>query len=259
MFAILSPAKKLDFDTTLPPLPANTLPRFLEESSELIRIMRDKSPADIAKLMKVSDKIAHLNAERYAAWRDDMEPNAARACAFAFRGDTYKGLDVDNFTANELDAAQQQLRILSGLYGLLRPLDRIRPYRLEMGTRLATPQGKDLYQFWGDKLTKQLQEDMEEQGSNVLVDLASQEYAKVIKKRSLPCEVVTPRFEDEKNGNYKVISFYAKRARGMMAAWIVQEQATKAVDLQQFDVAGYRYSKAGSTQDQPIFRRAEKI
>src|SRR5699024_7131482 len=178
--------------------------------------------ADMANLMKVSDKIAKLNVSRFEQWRPDMSGDAARPAVFAFRGDVYSGLDIDHFGEKDLRAAQSRLRILSGLYGLLRPLDRIRPYRLEMGIRLASDKGSNLYQFWGDSVTRQLAQDMAEQGSDILVNLASQEYFKAINKKELPATIVSPVFEDEKNGKYKVISFYAKKARGLMAAWILQ-------------------------------------
>lgn len=258
MFVVLSPAKTLDFDTPLPSLPAHTEPRFLKDSATLVTLMRTQSPADIAALMKVSDKIAHLNAERFALWRQDMSNDAtARAAVFAFRGDVYTGLDVDNFSHAQLHAAQQRLRILSGLYGLLKPLDRIRPYRLEMGTSLSNAKGANLYHFWGKKLTEQLARDMQEQGSEVLVNLASQEYFKAVDEKALPHAVISPVFEDEKNGHYKIISFYAKKARGLMAAWLLKEGITQAQELTDFDVAGYRYHQAGSTPNKPLFRRSE--
>jgi len=256
MFVVLSPAKTLDFATPLPSLPAQTLPRFLDDSARLVALMRKQSPADIAHLMKVSDKIAHLNVERFALWQQDMDGEAARPCVFAFRGDVYTGLDIDSFDKKELGEAQQRLRILSGLYGLLRPLDRIRPYRLELGIALANRKGRDLYHFWGDRLTQQLTADMEEQGSRLLVNLASQEYFRAINIKALPFPLVSPVFEDEKDGHYKIISFYAKKARGLMAAWILREGITRAEDLAAFDVAGYRYHPTGSTPDRPLFRRS---
>lgn len=258
MFAVISPAKTLDFDSQLPPLPAASLPRFLDDSAHLIKLLRDKSPADIASLMKVSDKIAHLNVDRYALWREDMsDASQCRAAAFAFRGDTYTGLNIDSFSGEQLLAAQQKVRILSGLYGLLRPLDRIRPYRLEMGTRLSGEHGNTLYQYWGERLTQQLARDMQAAGSEVLVNLASQEYFKAISPAKLGFPVITPVFEDEKNGNYKVISFYAKKARGMMAGWIATQGVTRAADLAGFNLHGYCYDAAGSSPSAPLFKRSE--
>lgn len=258
MFTVLSPAKTLDYESPLGVLPKQTEPRFLADSETLVRLLREKSPADMANLMKVSDKIAKLNVSRFEQWRRDMSGDAARPAVFAFRGDVYSGLDIDHFNEKELRTAQLRLRILSGLYGLLRPLDRIRPYRLEMGTRLASDKGSNLYQFWGDDLTRQLAKDMAEQGSEVLVNLASQEYFKAINKKALPATIVSPVFEDEKNGNYKVISFYAKKARGLMAAWILQNDVTRLDDLTDFDVAGYAYDKAASAPEKPVFRRPEQ-
>jgi cytoplasmic iron level regulating protein YaaA (DUF328/UPF0246 family) len=259
MFVVISPAKKLDFESPLPTLHKQTEPRFLNDSTKLIKLLRDLSPADLSALMHVSDKIAHLNAERFALWRKDMtDEAAARAAAFAFRGDTYVGLDIDHFNKKELGEAQKRLRILSGLYGLLRPLDRIRPYRLEMGSSLTNEKGADLYHFWGDKLTRLLTSDMEEQGSKVLVNLASQEYFKAIREKMLPFPIISPVFEDERNGQYKVIGLFAKKARGMMTAWILKSGITKAEELVAFDVAGYAYSKEVSSPNRPVFRRSER-
>lgn len=258
MFAVVSPAKRLDFESPLPHLPEQTTPRFLEGSAELADQLRGFNETDLAKLMKVSDKIAHLNVERFATWRKDMSDDvAARVAVLAFRGDTYQGLDVDHFDSALFAAAQNRLRILSGLYGLLRPLDRIRPYRLEMGTKLATAKGSDLYQFWGDSLTRQLATDMEDAGSKTLVNLASHEYFRAIDTNALPFSVVSPVFQDEKNSRYKIISFYAKKARGMMAAWILRQAPEKPKDLTAFDIAGYSYDAAASTPEKPVFRRPE--
>jgi cytoplasmic iron level regulating protein YaaA (DUF328/UPF0246 family) len=257
MFIILSPAKTLDFDSPLGALPEQTVPRFLDDSQRLTHLLRDQSADDIGRLMKVSDKIAHLNRQRFADWRKDMSSHAARAAVFAFRGGVYAGLGVDGFDKRALLVAQSRLRILSGLYGLLRPLDRIRPYRLEMGTKLANERGHDLYDFWGGKLTRRLADDMANEGSDLLINLASREYFKVIDATRLPAQVVSPVFEDEKNGRYKVISFYAKKARGLMTAWILRHGISARDELSGFDAAGYAYSDAASTPDRPVFRRAE--
>jgi len=257
MFIILSPAKTLDFENPLPELPERTAPRFLDASAQLVERLRTQSADDLAALMKVSDRIARLNVERFAQWQPDMAGDGARAAAFAFQGDVYGGLEIGAFDAAALQRAQQRLRILSGLYGLLRPLDRIRPYRLEMSTRLATAAGDNLYQFWGERLTRQLDADMEAAHSNVLVDLASKEYSRAVDKRYLAATTVTPRFEDEKNGRYKVISFHAKKARGLMAAWILQNNIADADGLAGFNVAGYQYAADVSSPEQPVFRRPE--
>ncbi len=257
MFVVLSPAKTLDFESPVPPLPAHTKPRFLDDSEALVEGLRQRSASDLSKLMKVSAKIAELNVKRFADWQRDMRGEAARAAVFAFRGDTYAGLDIDAFAKAELAEAQARLRILSGLYGLLRPLDRIRPYRLEMGTRLETGRGRNLYQFWGDALTRQLAADMRKAGSEVLVNLASQEYFKAIQPDGLPGPVITPVFQDEKNGKYKVISFHAKKARGAMAAWIVRNNIDSPDALADFTEAGYRHDVKASAPGQPVFRRPE--
>ena len=257
MLIVVSPAKTLDYETPLPAVRA-TQPRLLEDSEVLVERARALSPADIAGLMKVSDKIAHLNAERFAQWSRPFDKNNARPALFAFKGDVYTGLDVSRFDGDDLKAAQQRLRILSGLYGLLRPLDLMQPYRLEMGTRLDNERGKDLYQFWGEIITDQLASDMKAAGTEVLINLASNEYFKSVHPKRLPGPVIEPVFQDEKNGKYKVISFYAKKARGLMAAWILQNRVEKPADLKKFREAGYRYDKDASTDTRPVFRRPEQ-
>ncbi|GAA5120900.1 peroxide stress protein YaaA [Alloalcanivorax gelatiniphagus] len=257
MLIVVSPAKTLDYETPLPAVRA-TQPRLLEDSEVLVERARALSPADIAGLMKVSDKIAHLNAERFAQWSRPFDKNNARPALFAFKGDVYTGLDVSRFDGDDLKAAQQRLRILSGLYGLLRPLDLMQPYRLEMGTRLDNERGKDLYQFWGETITDQLASDMKAADTEVLINLASNEYFKSVHPKRLPGPVIEPVFQDEKNGKYKVISFYAKKARGLMAAWILQNRVEKPADLKKFREAGYRYDKEASTDTRPVFRRPEQ-
>lgn len=257
MFIVLSPAKTLNYENPLPKLPTQTEPRFLADSAKLARQMRGWTADDLAELMKVSDKIARLNVERFSAWRKNMDGEAARPAIFAFRGGVYAGLDIDAFNQKQLKQAQSHLRILSGLYGLLRPLDRIRPYRLEMGTKLPNDRGRDLYQFWSDKLTRQLAKDMQARKSKVLVNLASQEYFKAINPDGLPGPIISPAFQDEKNGRYKVISFYAKKARGQMTAWILRNNITRPENLQDYDVDGYRYAAEASTPEKPVFRRRE--
>lgn len=257
MLVVLSPAKTLDYDSDYPPVPA-TRPRMLDDSARLIDRLRELSPADIASLMKVSDKIAHLNADRFAAWSRPFNRENARPAIFAFRGDVYTGLDADNFNEQELASAQKHLRILSGLYGVLRPLDLMQAYRLEMGTRLENEDGKDLYEFWGDRITALLEKDLREQGADTLVNLASNEYFRAVKPKQLSARVVSPVFQDEKNGKFKVISFYAKKARGMMAAWIVRNEPGSPEALQAFGEGGYRFDERDSTPAKPVFKRAEK-
>lgn len=254
MLIVLSPAKKLDYESPLPEVPT-TLPPFTEQSAELIDILRDYSPQDLAHLMKLSDKLAELNVGRYLAWSPEFTETNSRPAVFAFSGDVYTGLQADSLEREDLDFAQQHLRILSGLYGILRPLDLMQPYRLEMGTRLPTPYGKDLYQYWGDKLAAQLSQELQRQGDNVLVNLASNEYFKAIDNKALEAEVISPVFKDYKNGQYKVISFFAKKARGAMARWIIDNRITEASDLRDFDSDGYRYDAASSTPQAPVFLR----
>lgn len=256
MLIVVSPAKTLDYESPLPPL-RHTKPRMLARSAELVEGLRQLTPANIGTLMKVSDKIAGLNAARFAEWRPEASTDDARAAVFAFKGDVYTGLAIEQFDAEQLKTAQQRLRILSGLYGLLRPLDLMRPYRLEMGTRFANRAGKDLYAFWGDEITEQLNADLKTAGADVLVNLASNEYFRAVRPAKLRARIITPVFHDEKNGQYKIISFYAKKARGLMAAWILQNDITEPEALKDFDVAGYRFHAAGSNADTLLFRRKE--
>ncbi|GGD49540.1 peroxide stress protein YaaA [Lacimicrobium alkaliphilum] len=257
MLIVLSPAKNLDYDT---PAPINThsQPEMLDDASELIQVCRGLSPQQVSSLMKISDKLAHLNVERYHNWSRPFTVRNAKQSLLAFNGDVYTGLEAQSLSEAELDYAQKHLRILSGLYGLLKPLDLMQPYRLEMGTRLDNARGKDLYQFWGDKITEKLNQSMQAQGDNVLVNLASNEYFKSVRPNKLEGAIVTPVFKDQKNGKYKVISFYAKKARGMMARYIIQNQIREVKDLQGFDTAGYRYAQDQSSQQNPVFIRDEQ-
>ncbi|MDN3555411.1 peroxide stress protein YaaA [Halomonas maura] len=257
MLSVISPAKTLDFET--PATTArHTQPDFLTRSRELIGILRDLSPQQIGELMGVSDKIAGLNAARFAEWQTPFTPDNAKPAAQAFQGDVYVGLEADRFDDDDNAFAQDHLRILSGLYGLLRPLDLIQPYRLEMGTKLANPAGKDLYAYWKESLTAALDQAVADSGSPVLVNLASNEYFKAIDARRLQARVITPVFKDEKNGQYKIISFYAKKARGLMAAWMIRERLADAEALKDFDVAGYRFNAALSQSDSLVFCRDER-
>jgi len=233
-------------------------PRLLDDSDVLIERARQLSPADVSSLMSVSDKIAHLNVERFAQWQRPFTKKNARPAAFAFKGDVYNGLEIGTFTDNQLKEAQMSFRMLSGLYGVLRPLDLMQPYRLEMGTKLDNPRGKDLYTFWGDIITEQLNKDMKAAKTDVLVNLASNEYFKSVNKKGINGRIIEPVFQDEKNGKYKVISFYAKKARGLMAAWIIKKGIKDPDKLKNFDVAGYRFDAELSSPDKPVFRRAEQ-
>ncbi|MDR5900606.1 peroxide stress protein YaaA [Halomonas icarae] len=256
MLSVISPAKKLDFET--PATTArHTQPDFLEQSQELIEILRDYSPQRLSELMGISDKLAALNAARYADWHTPFTAQNAKPAIQAFQGDVYVGLEADTFTDDENAFAQQHLRILSGLYGLLRPLDLIQPYRLEMGTRLENPAGKDLYAFWKETLTAELDRAVAASGSPVLINLASNEYFKAIDTRRLEARVITPVFKDEKSGKLKIISFYAKKARGLMTAWMIREHLDDPEGLKEFDMAGYRFNAAMSEGDTLVFTRPE--
>lgn len=256
MLTVLSPAKSLDYESKLPTR-KHSEPRLLGQSDGLIEIMRTKTPADISQLMHISDDLAHLNATRYAQWSREHTPRNARQAVLAFNGDVYQGMQAYDFDARDFTDAQKTLRILSGLYGLLRPLDLIEPYRLEMGTKLASSRGRTLYDWWGTQVTDLLAKDLEASpGSPVLVNLASNEYSKVIDQRRLGARVVSPRFEDrDKNGEPRIVSFFAKRARGSMAGWIVRNRVRSAAKLADFDVDGYAYDEARSSKDEPVFVR----
>lgn len=256
MLIVLSPAKSLDFET---PIKTSkfTRPDFLAQSQTLIDTLRDYTPEDLSELMNISSKLGELNVERFSNWHTPFDSNNARQTIFAFTGDVYTGLDVGSMKAADLDFAQQHLRILSGLYGLLRPLDLMQAYRLEMGTSLPVGQHKNLYEFWGGQITDTLNSELKEQKQAVLINLASNEYYKAIKEKALAADVISPVFRDYKNGQYKIISFYAKKARGMMAAWIIKNRIRDRKDLQAFDSAGYQYSAADSTDSKPVFLRKQ--
>ncbi|MBS0044234.1 peroxide stress protein YaaA [Shewanella sp. M16] len=257
MLILVSPAKTLDFE--LPPLTqVYSQPDFLTYSQELIQVCRQLTPTDIATLMKVSDKIAGLNAARFGEWQPDFSLDNAKQAIFAFRGDVYTGFDADTLSEDEIARTQSQLRILSGLYGLLRPLDLIMPYRLEMGTALSNPKGKNLYEFWGETLTQAVNETLAETNSDIIVNLASNEYFKAIKPKKLQGQLISPIFKDCKNGQYKVISFFAKRARGMMARYLITHQINTLDELKAFNVAGYYYSEEQSSPINPTFLREEQ-
>lgn len=258
MLIVVSPAKTLDYDSPLA-TQTYTLPELTDHSSELMEVCRELTPMDIASLMKVSDKIAGLNAARFAEWQPEFTTENARQAILAFKGDVYTGLAAETMTEEDFAYTQQHLRMLSGLYGLLRPLDLMQPYRLEMGTKLANPRGANLYQFWGSVITEKLNAALAEQGDNILINLASNEYFKSVKPKSLDAQLITPVFKDCKNGNYKVISFYAKKARGMMARYIIDNRIKSVDELKQFDVAGYYFVPAESTSKEFVFKREEQM
>jgi hypothetical protein len=254
MLFLLSPAKSLDYETPLPELP-HTLPGFVPQSSELIEVLRKKSPAQIAELMDLSDKLAGLNAARYEAWAPEFTPHNSRQAALAFNGDVYEGLDAKTLSAAQLAWAQDRLCILSGLYGVLRPLDWMQPYRLEMGTTLATAKGKNLYQFWGAQIAQYLNERAASQKSPVIVNLASEEYFKAVDRRALQVPVVACAFEEFKAGKYKIISFMAKRARGLMVRYAIEKKADSVKKLEGFNVEGYALASEVSSPERLVFRR----
>lgn len=257
MLALISPAKTLDYESALP-TDQHTLPRLLEHSQQLIDVSRKLSASEIASLMSVSEKIAQLNVARFREWQPEFNFSNARQAIFAFKGDVYTGLDTYDLTLQDLEFAQTHLRMLSGLYGLLRPLDLMMPYRLEMGTKLANARGHNLYEFWGDKITQLVNADLEETNSDLLVNLASDEYYKSVKESKVKAEIIKPVFLDQKNGKYKVISFYAKKARGLMARYIIQNQLNRVEDLKSFNIDGYYFDAVSSIQGELVFKRDEQ-
>jgi len=252
MIIILSPAKSLDFETSTEHLPS-TQPDFIAQSDELIGQLRKLGSSEIAGLMSISEKLADLNHQRYKAWRPEFNMGNSKQAVLAFTGDVYQGLDAASFTDGDLQFAQQHLRILSGLYGLLKPLDLMQPYRLEMGTGFANKKGKNLYEFWGDQLTDELNRLLEKE--EVLVNLASNEYFKAVKAKQINGEIITPQFKDLKNGKYKIISFFAKRARGAMARYIIQNQLDKPAQLKKFAWQGYRFDTDQTQGNDWVFSR----
>lgn len=257
MLIVVSPAKSLDYES---PIPARrgSMPRMLDRSEELVAVMASKSPEEIRSLMSISSALAALNHGRFQDWRIPYPRNRARPALFAFNGDVYMGMDArTTFEPEDLTRAQKTLRILSGLYGVLRPLDLMLPYRLEMGSRLATKRGSDLYDYWGDEITDMLAADLAESpGQKVLVNLASQEYFGAVRPARLAVPVISPAFVDAKGeGPHKIVSFFAKRARGAMAAWIIRERINRASALSGFEGLGYRYDETRSTSQRPVFAR----
>lgn len=256
MLIVLSPAKSLDLDTPSTTQHATT-PRFIDHAAELATHLKTLSPAQVGALMSISDQLAVLNVTRYADWHPDH--GAARQAVMAFDGDVYTGLDARSLDAGALDWLQRRVRILSGMYGVLRPLDRMHPYRLEMGTRLANARGKDLYAFWGDSVTGALNADLAESGATSVVNLASEEYFKSVRPRLLDAPVITPVFEDWKGGKYKIVSFHAKRARGMMARYAAERAITDPQQLKDFDRDGYAFDEAASSGGKWLFRRRREV
>lgn len=255
MLIVLSPAKSLDFESPVLDI-ETTRPQFAKEAVELVRQLREFAPADIAKLMSLSDALAALNVARYASFAERGKAPHTRAALLAFDGDVYTGLDARRLDAASLDFAQRHLRILSGLYGVLRPLDLIQAYRLEMGTRLPNPRGRDLYAWWGKQPAKALRQALDAaEGTSVLVNLASEEYFKAVDLVALGVPVVQPVFQERRAGQYKIVSFSAKRARGAMARFAIERQLVDPQGLKRFDVDGYAFDEAASDASTWYFRR----
>ena len=254
MLIVLSPAKSLDYQSPIP-TDRHSKPDFTKRSAELIDILRQLSPQQVGSLMRISDPLAVLNAQRYAEWSPDFTPDNARQAVLAFNGDVYEGLDARNLGQEALDYLQRHLRILSGLYGVLRPLDLMQAYRLEMGTRLANRRGKDLYAFWGEEVTRALEQALPKGSEGTLVNLASEEYFKAVRPALLPVPVVTPVFEEWKDGRYKIIPFYAKRARGLMTRYAALNGITEPERLKNFGEEGYAFAPQASDDRRWVFRR----
>jgi uncharacterized protein len=258
MLAVISPAKSLNSERQLPCELTASHPRDQKRAWELIKVLRQINHADIAKLMDLSDALAALNVSRYDMFKAKADVASARPAVLLFDGDVYDGLNADTLSTAQLQLAQDQLRMLSGLYGVLRPLDLIQAYRLEMGTRLTTSEGKNLYEYWGEHITNRLNDDLKDGDHNELVNLASDEYFKSVKPKRLKAPVIDVSFLDEKNGTYKVVSFFAKRARGLMARHIVTQGITQSIDLKDFNAAGYLFSATDSMSQHMVFKRPEQ-
>ncbi|MFV8570656.1 peroxide stress protein YaaA [Marinobacter sp. SBS5] len=256
MLMVISPAKTLDYES---PLATETYsqPEYLDDACELIDQLKELEPHQVSNLMSISDKLGQLNADRFRNWHMPFTPDNARQAVLAFKGDVYTGLDAESFSEDDFAFAQKHLRMLSGLYGLLKPLDLMQPYRLEMGTKFENQRGKDLYAFWGNKLTEGLNALLAED-DQILINLASNEYFKSVQKKHLEGRLITPQFKDFKNGKYKIISFYAKKARGLMCRYAIQNHITQAEELKSFDLDGYYFSEEQSDKNNWVFLRDEQ-
>tara|TARA_B110000858_G_scaffold198432_1_gene264907 strand:- start:1368 stop:2141 length:774 start_codon:yes stop_codon:yes gene_type:complete len=254
MLIVVSPAKSLDFESKARTR-KYTEPQYLEESTELVGQLQKLTPEDFSELMHISSDLGELNHMRYANWHTPFDLKNSKQALFAFKGDVYIGLEAEKFSTADINFAQKHLRILSGLYGLLRPLDLMQAYRLEMGSRFKNKKGRNLYEFWGDTLTENLNELFKQDKKPILINLASKEYFSAIKPKPLNAEIISPVFKDFSNGKYKIVSFFAKKARGYMASYIIQNKIKNPVKLKEFDVDGYRYSEEDSTPAQPVFLR----
>lgn len=256
MLVVISPAKNLDFETPLTNVRASQ-PELLDDAEELVQQLRPLAPHDLSNLMKISDKLGQLNFDRYQEWSRPFTKSNARPAVLTFAGDVYQGLDAQSLSKDELGFAQQHLRILSGLYGVLRPLDLMQAYRLEMGTPFNNNRGANLYQYWGETITEKLNKQLKKLNSDELINLASNEYFKSVKPKSLHANIVEPVFKDWKNGQYKVISFFAKKARGLMSAYIIKNGLTCAEDIKSFDWGGYTLNNAMCEDNRWVFTRKQ--
>lgn len=254
MLIVVSPAKTLDFETA-PVIQTHSQPQFIAHSQLLIESLKALSVQDVAELMKLSDKLASLNVARFESWEPTFNFENAKQAVLAFKGDVYTGLDAESLTDDDLQFAQDHLRILSGLYGVLKPLDLMQAYRLEMGTRLNNSRGKNLYEFWGSIICEYLNQELTSGNSPVLINLASNEYYKAAKEKNIQGRIITPAFKDWKNGQYKIISFYAKKARGLMTRYIIQNRIDDPEQLKGFDLEGYRFAESMSEGDNWTFIR----
>ena len=257
MLLLLSPAKSLDYDSPAEGVP-HSLPQFVSQSTELIEVLKHKTPAQISELMDLSDNLAALNVARYEAWRPKFTAKNSKQAVLAFNGDVYDGLEAKSLKPKDLEWAQDHVCILSGLYGVLRPLDWMQPYRLEMGTALTNLRGKNLYQFWGASIAQHLNAQLAKEKTPVVVNLASQEYFKAVDQKVLKARVIECVFEEYKGGKYKVISFFAKRARGLLARYAIQKHIQNPEKLKDFNLEGYAYAASESDANRWVFRRREK-
>ncbi|NLA88630.1 MAG: peroxide stress protein YaaA [Alcaligenaceae bacterium] len=258
MLFLLSPAKKLDYDSPLAEDYPFEQPLFVEQASELIKILKTKSQDEVAALMKLSDNLAALNVERFQQWEPSFDQSNARQAILAFNGDVYEGLEAPTLSVSQLEWTNEHVAILSGLYGVLRPLDLMRPYRLEMGTRLANEKGKNLYEFWDDQIANYLNERLAQHKEQVIINLASQEYFKAVKKDVLKYPVVECVFREERDGTYKIISFSAKRARGLMCRYAIENGIDDIEGLKNFNQEAYEFDEASSTDESLVFLRPDQ-
>ncbi len=256
MIVLMNSSKTMDFQRKAK-IAKHTVPKFNEDAEILVKTLRKLSKAEFTKVMKVSDKLADLNIERYANWRADLKPSEGKQALLAFKGDIYSGMDVDNYNIEGFNFAQKHVRILSGLYGILRPMDLVQPYRLEMATKLTTPRGKNLYQFWGDRINNTLTKMLKQEKSGVLVNLCSLEYFKSTQPDDLNARIISPVFKEFRGGSYRFVTLYAKNARGMMCNYIIQNHLKHIEELKSFNVEGYNFNPKISSEKELVFTRGD--